>query len=54
MGEDPLDIGHLINSADLDNYYQTSATFKGRLHGIPVLVNDQADTKDIVQIMAPS
>ncbi|RDW56500.1 putative amidase family protein [Coleophoma crateriformis] len=32
----------------LDLYYKQTGKFKGRLHGIPVLVKDQADTKGIV------
>ncbi|KAI8958105.1 amidase signature enzyme [Daldinia sp. FL1419] len=32
----------------LDDYFEEHGRFKGRLHGIPVLVKDQADTKGIV------
>jgi amidase len=34
----------LTEAAALDAYYNEHTKFKGRLHGIPVLVKDQADT----------
>jgi amidase len=37
----------LEEAAVLDAYYKEHGNFKGRLHGIPVLVKDQADTKGI-------
>lgn len=37
----------LEEAAALDEFYKEHAKFKGRLHGIPILVKDQADTKDI-------
>lgn len=38
----------LEEAAALDDYFQRHGCFKGKLHGIPVLVKDQADTKGIV------
>lgn len=35
-------------AAELDDYFRVHSRFRGRLHGIPVLVKDQADTKGIV------
>lgn len=35
-------------AAALDDYFKTKGQFIGRLHGIPVLVKDQADTKGMV------
>ncbi|CZR50333.1 uncharacterized protein PAC_00205 [Phialocephala subalpina] len=35
-------------AASLDQHFKTHGKFRGRLHGIPILVKDQADTKDIV------
>ncbi|KKY16602.1 putative amidase family [Phaeomoniella chlamydospora] len=39
----------LTEASELDTYFQSSGgKFKGPLHGIPVLVKDQADTKGLV------
>lgn len=38
----------LDEAAELDSYLKTHGKFKGSLHGIPVLVKDQADTKGMV------
>ncbi|KAI1458159.1 amidase signature enzyme [Annulohypoxylon moriforme] len=38
----------LEEATALDNYLRMSGRFKGKLHGIPVLVKDQADTKGMV------
>ncbi|ORY70246.1 amidase signature domain-containing protein [Pseudomassariella vexata] len=38
----------LDDAAALDEYFRNTKKFKGRLHGIPVLVKDQADTKGMV------
>ncbi|KAL7622553.1 hypothetical protein AAE478_008060 [Parahypoxylon ruwenzoriense] len=35
-------------AAELDNYLNETGKFRGKLHGIPVLVKDQADTKGMV------
>ncbi|KAH9984867.1 amidase signature enzyme [Xylariaceae sp. FL0662B] len=37
----------LADGAALDAYFQETGNFKGKLHGVPVLVKDQADTKGI-------
>lgn len=37
-----------LEEADaLDNFYTTNSRFIGPLHGIPIIVKDQCDTKDI-------
>ncbi|OKL64044.1 hypothetical protein UA08_00591 [Talaromyces atroroseus] len=38
----------LQEAVALDEYFKTNGKFFGRLHGIPVLVKDQADTKGMV------
>ncbi|KAI0888129.1 amidase signature enzyme [Annulohypoxylon maeteangense] len=38
----------LQEAAALDSYLEETGKFKGKLHGIPVLVKDQADTKGMV------
>ncbi|KXT15675.1 hypothetical protein AC579_6118 [Pseudocercospora musae] len=38
----------LQEAAALDSLYRDTGKFKGRLHGIPVLVKDQADTEGII------
>ncbi|KAJ5413713.1 amidase signature enzyme [Penicillium cosmopolitanum] len=38
----------LEEAAQLDRYFKNTGKFKGKLHGIPVVVKDQADTKGIV------
>ncbi|KAH8883458.1 amidase signature enzyme, partial [Thozetella sp. PMI_491] len=38
----------LGEASELDDYFQKTGQFKGKLHGIPVLVKDQADTKGMV------
>ncbi|CAG8423264.1 unnamed protein product [Penicillium salamii] len=35
-------------AASLDRYFKENGKFKGKLHGIPIVVKDQADTKGIV------
>ncbi|CAI7637209.1 unnamed protein product [Penicillium bialowiezense] len=35
-------------AASLDRYFKETGKFKGKLHGIPIVVKDQADTKGIV------
>lgn len=35
-------------AAELDEYVTSTGKLKGRLHGIPILVKDQAETKDMV------
>ncbi|MFD1674384.1 amidase [Alicyclobacillus fodiniaquatilis] len=37
----------LAEAATLDEHYRATGTFKGPLHGIPVLVKDQAETANI-------
>lgn len=37
----------LAEADELDSHLKTSSTLKGPLHGIPVAVKDQADTKGI-------
>ncbi|KIW02868.1 uncharacterized protein PV09_05920 [Verruconis gallopava] len=37
----------LDEAASLDAYYRRYGRFKGRLHGIPILIKDQADTRGI-------
>ncbi|KAI1080773.1 amidase signature enzyme [Whalleya microplaca] len=37
----------LEDAAALDAYFQETGNFKGKLHGIPIVVKDQADTKGI-------
>lgn len=38
----------LDEAAELDQDFKKNGKFKGRLHGIPVLIKDQADTKGMV------
>jgi amidase len=38
----------LEDAEELDDYYAKNKAFKGPLHGVPVLVKDQAETKGIV------
>ncbi|KAI0139010.1 amidase signature enzyme [Hypoxylon sp. NC0597] len=38
----------LEEAAELDSYLEETGNLKGKLHGIPVLVKDQADTKGMV------
>ncbi|KAI1410402.1 amidase signature enzyme [Hypoxylon sp. FL1857] len=38
----------LDEAAELDNYLKETGHLKGKLHGIPVLVKDQTDTKGMV------
>ncbi|WP_252312784.1 amidase [Sinobaca sp. H24] len=44
----------LKQARELDMYYKENGTFKGPLHGIPFLVKDQAETKDIVTTFGSS
>jgi amidase len=37
----------LAEAKQLDEYFASTATFRGRLHGIPILIKDQADTEGI-------
>ena len=37
----------IAEASALDEYYRTNGRFIGRLHGIPIVVKDQADTKGI-------
>ena len=37
----------LEEAGELDRYFEETGKFKGSLHGIPILVKDQVETKDI-------
>lgn len=37
----------LAEARNLDHEYATTSTFRGRLHGVPILIKDQADTAGI-------
>ena len=46
-----LDPSALDQARTLDDYFQENGRFKGVLHGVPIAIKDQAETKNLETIV---